>query len=129
MAAQSRRHGRVMSGHLKWVEAERVSVTANGALQSTVNLSPSFYVSACQQHRNQTITARAGGSTHTPVPPPTLKTIITPAFLVNHKPPLRLRSEEGEPFQRDARTGPPWGRITDRMVLLCLSGLIGHMLE
>lgn len=37
--------------------------------------------------------------------------------------------QKGEAFQRHARTGPPRGRITDRAVPLCLSGLIGHMLE
>lgn len=48
-------------------------------------------------------------------------------ILVNHKPPCR--DQKGEAFQRAPRTGPPKGRITDRTVSLCLSGLIGHMLE
>lgn len=69
MAAQSRRHDRVMSGHLKWLEAEKVSA----CLQRTVNTLPpppppaSFYVSARQQHRNQTITARGAGGSRPPL--------------------------------------------------------------
>lgn len=48
-------------------------------------------------------------------------------ILVNRKPPRC--NQKREAFQRDARTGPPRGRITGRTVPLCLSGLIGHMPE
>lgn len=60
--------------------------------------------------------------------PPYTKNNNYSTILVNHKPPA-WRDQKGEAFQRAARTGPPQGRITDRTVPLCLSGVIGHMLE
>ncbi len=89
-------------------------------------------VSACssQQHCNQTITAQGNSALFKRLLfPPYTKNNNYSTILVNHKPPCRLRDQKGEAFQRDARTGPPQGRITDRTVPLCLSGLIGHMLE